>query len=84
MKTHQVNLNNGQTIYGLLSRVNVPDRVFYLFNHDAPQLGMIGKEGDGTAYSFDDCESVYAETKPGVFNSDEQIQAWIRWWRDRP
>jgi hypothetical protein len=51
MKTHQVNLTNGQTVYGLLSRVNVPDRVFYLFKHDEPQLGL---------------------------------QAWIRWWRDRP
>ncbi len=76
-KTHQVNLKNGTTLYGLISRVDYKNREFYLLESDQP--GMLGSQTAGKKFSWDECRSVKAENQRIGSFDDNMIPEWERW-----
>ena len=79
MTIHRVTLKSPDAqgrreIFGYLSKILPLEEAFLLMEKD--QIGMMGR--DGLFISMADCESVYCETKPGMFTSEEQLTMWRR------
>lgn len=80
MKNHEFRMKDGSCRYGVISYVQDDTETAYVLTKD--ELGVLGQ--DGHPIPFADCQGIYAETtRPGVFDSEEQIAVWRRAWRGR-